>query len=79
MDWARACAQLEAVRVAVRARGANIVVVILQPEGAGLGGAPLAELAEERVIGLCRQAGVERRYVVKPPDRSSISLLPNAI
>ena len=67
-QWARVLAGLEAVRQATRARGARIIVVIVSPAAspalpvAGAPGAPGPELPEERLAGILRQAGLERRW-----------------
>jgi hypothetical protein len=57
-QWARVLAGLEAVRQATRPRGARVVVVVVSPHGSPL---PAVDIPEERLAGLCRQAGVERR------------------
>ncbi|KAK9839808.1 hypothetical protein WJX81_003235 [Elliptochloris bilobata] len=57
--WTRILAALEAVRVATRPRGARTVIVVVQPPGE-----PPAELPEERLGPICRQGGIERRWVV---------------
>ncbi|PRW58338.1 hypothetical protein C2E21_2711 [Chlorella sorokiniana] len=56
-SWAWLVSQLDAVRVATKGRGARIVVIITQQAGA-------AEVPEDRIAMICRQAGIERRCVL---------------
>ena len=51
------CAQLEAVRAAVRRRGASLRVVLVS-------NAPTAPLPEDRLAGLLRRAALDARFVV---------------
>ena len=57
-QWARILAGLEAVRQATRPRGARIVTIIVHPPGSAS-----VEIPEERIAGILRQSGVERRWV----------------
>ena len=51
------CAQLEAVRAAVRRRGASLLVVLVSD-------APGAPLPEEKLTGLLRRGALDARFVV---------------
>ena len=53
-SWARALADIDAVRAATRGRGAHVVLVVVAD-------VPQGDVPEDRVQSLIRQAGIERR------------------
>lgn len=55
-QWSKILAGLEAVRQATRPRGAKAVVVIVHPPNA-----PTTEVPDDRLAGIIRQAGTERK------------------
>ncbi|KAK9789561.1 hypothetical protein WJX73_006387 [Symbiochloris irregularis] len=61
--WQRVSAQVGAVRGATRAQGARLVLVITSGSSAAGAGHVEGPVQEERVSTLCRQGGIERRWV----------------
>ena len=57
-QWSKVLAGLEAVRQATRPRGAKTVVVIVHPPDV-----PTAEVPDDRLAGIIRQSGTERKWV----------------
>ena len=57
-QWSKVLAGLEAVRQATRPRGARTVVVIVHPPDV-----PAAEVPEDKLAGIIRQSGTERKCV----------------
>ena len=55
-QWSKLLAGLEAVRQATRPRGAKTVVVIVHPPDV-----PTAEVPDDRLAGIIRQSGTERK------------------
>lgn len=55
-QWSKILAGLEAVRQATRPRGAKTVVVIVHPPDV-----PSAEVPDDRLAGIIRQSGTERK------------------
>lgn len=55
--WAWLVSQLDAVKAGVKNRGARVVVLVVLPPGS-------ADIPEDRMAMLCRQAGTERRCVL---------------
>ena len=55
-QWSKVLAGLEAVRQATRPRGAKTVVVVVHPPDV-----PTAEVPDDRLAGIIRQSGTERK------------------
>ena len=56
-SWARCTQQADAVRGATRAQGARAVLIVVQPPNS-------PDLPDERALQLCKQAGIDRRYLL---------------